>query len=256
MRTLIPLVLLPILATACEKQEPIDTSPPEDTAPEGPIYPTGERILLYTGNGGLAGAGSDGIGQYTDIDEHWKAKYGWNTDVRDSLDEDLSDYRMIGLMAPGIHGGSNFTQEEIDQLEAQRRKGTRIVIFNEVTNCDANIMGNLLENWGLQPRFTGEGADEFTMLDTSFIADDQITAGVGELRFSDPCYIEPNDAPYIVHHEGDHLVVKDQPLGWGGDVVVVGDLEFLDDTANYGLGDNLLFADRLVEVDPAYAETN
>ena len=91
------------------------------------------------------------------------------------------------------------------------------------------------------------------MLDTSFIADDQLTDGVEELRFSDPCFIDNNDAPYIVHHEGDYMVVKDQPLGWGGEVVLVGDIEFLDDTRNYELGDNQLFADRLVEVEPGYA---
>ena len=246
------LLILSSLALGCEQPEPIDTSPPEDTAPEGPVYPSGDRIMLYTGNGGLAGASSSGFGQYDDIDVHWKEKFGWNTDVRDSLGDDLGDYRMVGLMAPGIYDGSNFTIEQIDLLEAARRRGTRIVIFNEVGNCDANIIGNLLENWGIRPRFNGEGVKEYSMLDTDFIADDQMTAGVSELRFSDPCFIDDNQAPYIIHHEGNHMVVKDQPLGWGGEVVLIGDIEFLDDTANYGLGDNLLFADNLVTVDPDY----
>ncbi len=247
------LLILPLFAFACDKPEPVDTSPPEDTAPEGPVYPTGDRILLYTGNGGLAGAGSGGFGQYDDIDEHWKEKYGWNTDVRSSLDEDLSAYRMIGLMAPGIYGGSNFDLDQIDLLEGARRKGTRIVVFNEVDNCDSNIIANLLDNWGVAPRFTGEGADEFQMLDTDFIATDQMTDGVSGLRFSDPCYIVDNGAPYLVHNQGNHIVVKEQPGGWGGEVVLIGDLEFLDDTGNYGLADNLLFADRLAEVEPGYS---
>ncbi len=246
------LLILSAFAAACEKPEPIDTSPPEDTAPEGPVYPTGDRIMLYTGNGGLEGAASSGFGQYDDIDAHWKEKFGWNTDVRSSLGDDLSDYRMVGLMAPGIYSGSNFDVEQIELLEGARRHGTRIVIFNEVTNCDTNIIENLLENWGIRPRFNGEGADEFQMLDTDFLANDQMTDGVSELRFSDPCFIDTNGAPYIVHNQGDHIVVKDQPLGWGGEVVLIGDLEFLDDTANYDLGDNLLFADRLVEVEPGY----
>lgn len=245
-------LILTVFALACEQPEPIDTSPPEDTAPEGPVYPTGDRIMLYTGNGGLDGASSSGFGQYDDIDAHWKDKYGWNTDVRSSLGDDLSDYRMVGLMAPGIYGGSNFDVEQIDLLEGARRHGTRIVVFNEVTNCGANIIENLLDNWGIRPRFTGEGMDEFQMADANFIASDQMTEGVSELRFSDPCFINDNQAPYIAHHEGDHMVVKDLPLGWGGEVVLVGDLEFLDDTANYDLGDNLLFADRLVEVEPGY----
>ncbi len=251
-----PLVmLLSVFAIACEKPEPVDTAPViEDTAPEGPVYPDGDRIMLYTGNGGLAGAGSSGLGQYDDIDAHWKEKYGWNTDVRSSLDSDLTQYRMIGLMAPGIYSGSNFTVEEIDLLEAARRKGTRIVIFNEVGNCGSNIIANLLDNWGVRPRFTGEGTDEYQMLDTDFIGTDQMTEGVSALRFSDPCFIAANDAPYVVHNEGNHIVVKDQPLGWGGEVVLIGDIEFLDDTGNYGLADNQVFADRLVEVDPALAK--
>jgi hypothetical protein len=247
------LLVLALFAFACEKPEPVDTSPPEDTAPEGPVYPTGDRIMLYTGNGGLAGAGSNGFGQYDDIDAHWKERFGWNTDVRDSLGDDLTPYRMVGLMAPGIYGGSNFTVEQIDLLEAARRKGTRVVVFNEVGNCDANIIENLLENWGVRPRFTGEGTDEFQMLDTDFIATDQMTTGVSGLRFSDPCFINDNGAPYIVHNQGDHIVVKDQPLGWGGEVVLIGDIEFLDDTGNYDLADNLIFAENLVVVDPDYS---
>ncbi len=249
--SLLPMALA-LLVVGCEKPEPIDTSPPEDTAPEGPVYPSGDRIMLYTGNGGLEGAGSDGFGQYEDIDEHWKDTFGWNTDVRSDLGDDLSDYRMVGLMAPGIYGGSNFDLDQIDLLEGARRKGTRIVVFNEVDNCDSNIINNLLENWGILPRFTGEGAAEFTMLDTDFIANDQMTEGVTELRFSDPCFIDANGEPYLVHNEGDHLVVKTTPGDWGGEVVLIGDLEFLDDTANYGLGDNLTFAENLVVVDPSY----
>jgi len=246
------LLVLSLFAVGCEKPEPVDTSPPEDTAPEGPVYPTGDRIMLYTGNGGLEGAGSDGFGQYDDIDELWKDAYGWNTDVRSSLGDDLSDYRMIGIMAPGIYGGSNFDMEQIDLLESARRKGARIVIFNEVTNCDSNIISNLLDNWDIPPRFTGEGTDEFQMLDTDFIANDQMTEGVTGLRFSDPCFINDNGAPYLVHNEGNHIVVKYQPQGWGGEVVLIGDLEFMDDTGNYGLADNLLFAKRLAEVEPDY----
>ncbi len=230
----------------------VDTSPPEDTAPEGPVYPAGDRVLVYTGNGGVTGAGSSGFGSFEDIDAHWKDKYGWNTDVRESLGDDLSSYRLVVLAAPGIYGGSNFTQEQVDLLEGARRQGSRVVILNDVGNCDSNVIDNLLEAWGLRPRFTGVGVDEFTMLPATFIAADQMTEGVSELRFSDPCYVAANGAPYVVHHEGDYLVVKDQPLEWGGEVVLIGDLEFLDDTGNLELGDNKLFAERLAEVEPDY----
>jgi hypothetical protein len=248
-----PLALAAFAIACHSKQDTVDTTPPEDTAPEGPVYPTGDRILLFTGHGGAVEGASSGFGAFADMDAHWKDKYGWNTDIRSTLDKDLSAYRMIGLVAPGLNGGSTFSVDEIDQFEHARRRGTRIVIFNEVENCDTNVIGNLLENWGIVPRFSGEGAAEFQMDAATFIAPDQMTEGVEGLRFSDPCYVADNGAPYIVHSEGNHIVVKDQPLGWGGEVVLIGDLEFMDDTGNYALADNQVFADRLVEVDPAYA---
>jgi len=221
---------------------------PEDTAPQGPIYPSGDRILMYYGNGG-ANAASSGWGSLVQIDEHWKEKYGWNTDWRDSLGDDLSAFRMIGFMAPGIHGGSDFTEDQIALLDGVRRAGTRLVVFNEVDNCDSRVIDSLLEGLGAAPRFTGEGTAEYQVVAPSYIGPDQITEGVSDLRLSDPCYIEPNGAPYIIHDEGNHILVKD-PHAFGGEVVLMGDFEFLDDSGNIKLSDNLVLADRLVEVEP------
>ncbi|MFH1468806.1 MAG: hypothetical protein ABIO70_30740 [Pseudomonadota bacterium] len=253
MRRCLPYLVFITALPACHREEePVDTTPPEDTAPEGPVYPTGDRILLYTGHGGATPSGSGGFGSFDDIDAHWKDLYGWNTDVRDSLGDDLSSYRLVGLMAPGLNGGGTFSVEEIDLLEHARRRGTRIAIFNEVDNCDTNVIGNLLENWGILPRFSGEGVDEFSMVAASFIGQEQMTEGVDEMRFSDPCFVEANGAPYVVSWEGNHIVAKDQPLGWGGEVVLIGDLEILDDTENYNLADNLVFDENLVKVEPGY----
>jgi len=224
-----------------------DVDADTDSGPEL-IYPEGDRILLYYGNGGLT-EDAYGTGGVDVIDKHWKDKYGWNTDWRDSLGDDLSAFRLIGFMAPGSQGGEPFDQGQLDLLKGAREAGTRLLVLNEVDNCGSEILNGLLEGLGAAPRFSGEGAQQYSVVDSSSVVEDQITAGVSALRLSDPCYVSTNGADSLVQAYDYDLVVRDLPSD-GGEVVLVGDVEFFDDSGGMEDADNLLFADRLVEIVP------
>lgn len=223
----------------------------DDTAPPAPRYPDGDRILLFHGHGGASGA-SSGFGRVTSIDAHWKETYGWNTDWRTSLGDDLSAFRLVGFMAPGLEGGDPFTDEELALLRGALEAGTRLLVMNEVGSCGSPVIDALLEGLGVGLRFTGEGRSEYSVVTPDWVGGAQFTEGVNQLVFSDPCYVDAGaGGSPAVQVDGDLLVAWERP-GNGGDVVVVGDFEFLDDSGMLAQQENQRFADLLVEVEPGY----
>ena len=222
-----------------------DTSPPEIT------YPRGDRILIHTGHGGEEG-NDNGWGQFEGIDEFWKETYGWNTDWRDSLGDDLSSYRMVAFASPGAVEESPFSDDELELLRSAMDDGTRMLVMVEVGHCATETVNQLLEGLGVSMRFQGDAAQEYQVMEATGIATHQLTQGVETLAFSDPCYVEPGDGQAVVQFETSAMVATERP-GNGGDVVAVGDFEFLDDSGSH-YGDYLVLAQRLAEVDPDLAQ--
>ena len=85
-----------------------------------------------------------------------------------------------------------------------------------------------------------------------FRSDHQITTGVDTLRFRDACYLDFGDGEYLARYNDEILLAVDRP-GAGGEVVVIGDFEFMDDSGPREWAKNGLLADRLVEIDPDLA---
>ena len=248
------LALLGLMTTAmsCGKHDE-DTGPtvPLDTGPDEIVYPQGDRILVYKGHGGVTGKDS-GWGQIDDIDEHWKEKYGWNTDWRDTFGDDPTQYRLIVFMDPGAWGDASWTDDELDLLRGAMAQGTRMLVLTEQGDCNPSPVEELLEGLGAPMRFTGEGADEYSTREASYIATHQATEGVHDIYLSDPCFLDTNGSTYLmVDVDGNVLATVYRP-GMGGDVVAVGDFEFLDDDPAGNNNDYLEFADRLAEVIPGY----
>ena len=243
------------LLTGCSSAEfePIDTG---DTNVEqsGPLYSDGDRVLLYYGHGGDSGR-SDGVGEVENIDAHWKETYGWNTDWRDTLEGDLTAFRMIGIMGAGYEEEVPFEPPTIALLEAALDRGTRLLVVSETDNCEATTINPLLEALGAPMRFNGDGEQIYKVVQPEYIATHQTTEGVESLWFSDPCYLDANEADNVVEHEQNVLVAAYRP-GNGGDIVVVGDYEFFDDSGNLEREDNKEFANRLVELHEDFARTS
>ncbi len=226
-----------------------DSGEPQET-----VYPTGTRILLYYGNGGypLSGAGK---AAFETIDAHWKDSYGWNTDHRDAWTEDLSDYRMVGLVAPGYNDDTAFTSEEIAVFAEALANGTRIVIFGDREACGAGVAPALVEALGLRMAFTGASASLNAVVQADdFNRSHQVSAGLeAAIRMKEPCYVDPTSGSAVVRDNNNNVLVAAAQVGNGGDVVLVGDFQFMDDASGYlDQGDTQAFADNLAIVDPSF----
>ena len=248
MRALLPLCFL-VCGCSSAEYVPIETGDSGSAEPET-VYSDGDRILLYYGNGGDSGR-SDGVGKVEDIDAHWKSTYGWNTDWRDNLEGDLTAFRMIGIMGAGYEEAIPFASETVALLQAALDRGTRLLIVTETENCAATTINPLLEALGAPMRFNGDGEQIYKVILPEYIATHQTTEGVESLWLSDPCYLDLNGAETVAEHEGDVLVAAYRPNN-AGDIIVVGDYEFFDDSGNLDREDNKVFANRLVELSADY----
>jgi hypothetical protein len=246
--------LLPLLLSACPPAPDGDDSAPGDSGDTGdtheppPVYPDGDRILLFHGHGGPE-PDENGWGSFENIDAHWKDVYGWNADYRDYIPDDLADYRAILFLGPGISGEDPFPEGELTRLGAALEAGTRMVVVTERDGCAATTPNDLLAGLGSSLRLTGGGLQEFQIAEIDHITPHQITAGVSALRFRDVCWVDPGAGTELAHYQDDAVAAVDRP-GAGGEVVLIGDFEFLDDSGPSAWADNAILADRLVEIEP------
>ncbi|MFH1463928.1 MAG: hypothetical protein ABIO70_06060 [Pseudomonadota bacterium] len=248
----LPLALLCACPSA-EDSEVDDTGPDDsDTEEIPPVYPDGTRILLFHGHGGPS-EDESGWGRFTTVDTHWKDAYGWNSDYRTAIPDDLSDYRAVFFIAPGYTGEEDFTAGELDLLRGALDAGTRMIVVNERDGCGTSTPNILLAALGASLAYTGDGQQIYQTAETDLITPHQITAGVSQIKFRDTCWVDPGEGRGLVEYQRDVMVAVERP-GAGGEVVLIGDFEFLDDSGPQEWADNALFVDRLVEIDPAFAE--
>ena len=252
------LPLLALLLAGCPA-EPVDRLPDEtgdtdaddttDTVPA--LIPDGERIMIYHGSGSPE-PDESGWASFEFVDHHWKDSYGWNTDYRSYFDDDLSDYRAIFFIAPGYTAEVSFEPDLLEQLRGALAVGTRIIVLTEKDGCASFAPNELLGALGSTLRLTGDGLGTYQTVETEQIAPHQITTDVDQLKFRDACYVDMGEGEYLVRNSDDLLVAVER-IGVGGEVVLIGDFEFMDDSGPREWARNGLLADRLVEIDPALA---
>lgn len=217
-----------------------------DTDAIEPVAPTGDRMLLYYGNGGWAPDGF-GKGVFEDVDTRWKDQFGWNTDHRDAWSADLEAFRMIGI----VGSVDAFDATQIADLLAASARGTRIVYFADRASCGDPDVAQLLSDLGTSMGLTGDSADQNQIVQTdAYTSGHPITAGLsGTLRFKEPCFVNPTGGNAIVRDSGSSVLVGVERLSTGGDLVVVGDFQFMDDGGHLDHEGNGGFADGLVLVE-------
>lgn len=218
------------------------------TEPAVAIYPDGQRVLLYYGHGGMTPQ-STGKASFTDVEARWEA-LGFSLHHKDNLPDDLSAYRLIGLVAPGSEGDASFSPDDVARLDAARRQGTRIAVLGDPLMCDDDGVADLLVALGTDAGFNGDSADKNQVVTTTDLAQDQQpTAGVGTLRLRDPCYALVGRGAVLARDpDGTALASLHRPSD-GGDIVILGDLELIDD-GYLDREDNALLADNLARVEP------
>ena len=215
------------------------------------VYPTGSEILIYTGHGGVDGDGGAPGGTEL-IATHWTATYGWKVRVKDIIPTKLDKYRAIVMMAPGAKDEVAFSLDLANQLLEAMALGTRVIILGDNDSCSGSSVNNLMDLMGISLRYSGQASEPNVVVEVdAFNFDTQITTNLTELRLNDPCYLDPGTGGELLFATEDNQTVGvAQRLLIGGEVVLVGDFRFLDDTGYIDYADNMQLADNLVNIEP------
>jgi hypothetical protein len=216
------------------------------------------RILLYHGNKG------DNEG-YTDARDMF-LYMGYLVDYTNvwPTDPDLEEYKVIFLLGPGNtnspqdHAGTFFTPGQLVQLDLFLRHGGRLVIMAEAgqaVTTENTLVGALNDlDFEFRDAAAGIGRTVANAL-ADQITPDQLTLGVATLNFgtatdlmlypgaapgllaelpgthaTDPGadMLAADTLPGITRLPGYHAVTNRHP-GFAGDVVLIGDLDWMDD---------------------------
>lgn len=214
-------------------------------------YPEGSEILVYTGHGGVDGDGGAPGGVET-ISTHWSNTYGWKVRIKDIIPTKLDKYRAIIMMAPGAEDEVPFSLDLANQFRDAMANGTRIIILADYDSCGSSAVNNLMDLMGMSLRYSGQASDPNVVIQVdAFNFNTQITTGLAALRFNDPCYLDPGGSGELLFATEDNQTVGVvQRLLVGGEVAIVGDFRFLDDTGYLDYDDNRQLADNLVNIEP------
>ena len=214
-------------------------------------YPTGDRVLMYYGHGGLQ-EDSTGKGGFDDVDAHLLATLGWATDHRDYFATDLSTYRLIGLVGVGTNSNQPFSPKEVAMLNDALERGTRLVLFADRTACVTDVATSLFQALGVGLRFTNEAADFNRIIETStFNTGHQIGTDVQTVRFKEPCWVDATSGTVVAQDDQRNAIIASERPGTGGDIVIAGDFQFFDDSGYLDFGDNARLIENLAIVIPA-----
>ncbi len=229
-----------------------DSGTPHTGDGELPItYPSGDRVLLYYGHQGSEEA-STGKAGFEEVDIHLQATLGLSLDHRNYIPDDLSPYRMIGLIGVGTQGDAVFAPSEVLSLVAAMEDGTRIVVFADREHCRTETVSNLLEELGVSLTLTDEAADLNSIIQTdSFNQTHQVTRGVLDVRFKEPCWADPASGEVLAQDDQRQPIILAQRPGSGGEVILAGDFQFFDDSGYLDYGDNALLIENMAQVTPA-----
>ncbi len=233
---------------ACTGGGTVSTGDDSGTTEPEPIYPNGDRILVYTGHDGEDGKNS-GAGAVDDASEWIKATYGWNVSPRTDLAEP-TQYRVMFLMDSGVKGESVYGTSSVDLIKEALAAGVRVVSMVSPDNCEAATLNQLFEDVGIASRYNGGKANTAMVSITPPFRAHQLTAEVTEARFLEACFVDPNGSTVVFADEGDAIVTAEQ-VGDGGDFVVMGSYSWLDDRGYLEQSDNQVLLGNMVEVDPS-----
>jgi hypothetical protein len=232
-----------ILALACTDGSGPDSGDSTTDSQEFKVLvPTQTGVLFYHGHGGENGTAS-GEAAWDDAATALEGE-GWTVTRRDTLG-DTTAFRMIVLLDPGHYDDLSFGPGAVELLEDALSTGTRIVLTTSALTCAANSPSGLLSELGMGMALTGSPAGEPIVTEPGSTTHPAVE-GVGTVLLSDPCSFTTSGAEPLLFGERDVFSAAERhPLG--GDVVVVGDQRFADNT-KLPQRDNLQFLLNLAAV--------
>ncbi len=237
-----------LLTLACTNGEPADDSrSADDSVLQDIVYPSSEKVLIYSGHGGEPGA-STGVGGTDDLVALLESEYGFNVDVRSTLGEP-EKFRAVLFMDPGQRESRSFSEDDIALMQAGLDAGTRLIFVATVGNCLGETINPVVEALGGSMGFGGDNAPTTQIMEPA--QDHQLTQGIDEVFFVNPCMVDSGQGEAVFLVSRDAFMAAERPAR-GGDIVLFGDYQWFDDTGKHANGSNLQLARNLFEVDPAF----
>ncbi|MCB9746204.1 MAG: hypothetical protein H6740_26745 [Alphaproteobacteria bacterium] len=232
-----------LLLTACGGKDdatPVDS----DSAPPEQVWPDQQKVLFYFGMGGRRGS-SNGEGGSDEAATWVENTYVWPTNQRDTLGEPFN-FRAIVFMDVGAFDGT-YSQQNVDDLLYAMETGTRLIFLADRETCAGPVVNSLLPELGAPMQLTGDRVSGVSQVGPAQAH--QVTEGITEVYLNEPCTISTNGAEPLFSESRDVFGAVYRP-GYGGDIVLLGDMNFMDDSGRIDNGDNRALLGNLVEVIP------
>ncbi len=221
----------------------------DGTTDTGPsiVYPTSTEVLFYEGHGGETGR-SLGVGVFAQAFALIEDLGYTVVEEEDDLG-DPSAYRAVFLVDSGVNGAVVFNYDAVQALLGALEAGTRLVIVTSYDNCDAPSLNRLLDDLEVPIQITASPVEPNDVVDLDAQGDIQLLRDVERIYLRDPCGIEVDGAEAFLY-DGRDVFGAFYRVGYGGDVVVIGDYNFMDDTELLDDVDNATLVRNLVQVGP------
>jgi hypothetical protein len=210
------------------------------------VYPGSDDVgvLVYKGHDGQALAATSILRDTLSAD-------GWEVSSTFDFPSSFEGIRLVIISNPGglVADDEFFSDTQISSIQTGLAGGTRFLIGLEPDNCASSSAYALLEALDSPHIFDGNNMVATTSVTLGTLDGAvQPMSDVSTLSFSGPCYITDGEG-WMVKNGSNQIVAARIQLGNAGDIVMVGDLEFLMDGA-IEEADNEQFARNLAQVTP------
>jgi len=210
------------------------------------VYPGSDDVgvLIYKGHDGQALAATSILRDTLDSD-------GWDVSSTFDFPGSFEGYRLVILSNPGVLASDDeqFSQSQVGAIQTALDRGTRFLIGLEPENCASSSAYGLMETLNTPQIFDGNSMSTTTTVTLGTLDDAvQPMSEISTLSFRGPCYLTEG-AGWMVKNGSNQVVAARYQSGNAGDVVMVGDLDFLMDGA-IEEADNEQFARNLAQVTP------
>ena len=210
------------------------------------IYPNGQSVWLFDGIGGCS-IGGGGTCEYNQS-KALLMDAGWQVDYASSW-RALDPYRLMVMLAPNITGSGQLTNAEIEDIKSGLSTGLRLVITAENSLCESSAVRMLLDALGASIAFTGEALDANRIIEVNSLTNHQANSNASRYLMIDPCMV---DAPENIFADSEGRVYGGaERLDNGGEIILIGDSDFFDDSGYLSEADNSTLIKNLAWIDPA-----
>jgi len=210
------------------------------------VYPGSDDVgvVIYKGHDGQALAA-------TSILRDTLSSDGWQVSSTFDFPSSFDGVRLVILSNSGVLAADDelFSEAQVASIQTALDKGTRFLIGLEPDNCASSGAYALMEALGTPQIFDGNSMATTTTVTLGTLDDTvQPMADVSLLSFRGPCYL--TDGPgWMVKNGSNQVVAARYQEDNAGDIIMVGDLDFLMDGA-IEEADNEQFARNLAQVTP------